>query len=151
MHNKDKTFNIANWLSNIECIAEKQTIVCLRCGFLETHYIHRGHPTTVGKVRRLSWEGAASALQLRSSPATLNLNAALYLFVLFCVIVVLVCFCPCRSWPFLCYCCLFVCLFVSAWRPLFEIFTQPTPQGHNSCSKSLQHDQCNATQLRQCT
>ena len=78
--------------------------------------------TSVSRKLGLSWEGAASALQLRSSPATLNLNAALSLFVLFCVIVVLVClfvcFCPCRSWPLLCYCCcLFVCLFVCLFQP----------------------------------
>ena len=37
---------------------------------------------------------------------------------------------------------------------VFEIFTHPTQQGHNSRSKSLQHDQCNlrnSEQLMQCT
>ena len=33
--------------------------------------------------------------------------------------------------------------------PLFNIFTQPTPQGHNSRSKLLQHGQCNSKQLTQ--
>ena len=32
-----------------------------------------------------------------------------------------------------------------------EIFTQPTPQGQNSRSKSLQHDRCKSGQLRQYT
>ena len=38
----------------------------------------------------------------------------------------------------------------SSSRPLFQIFTQPMPQSHNSCSISLQNFQCNLEQLLQC-
>ena len=42
-----------------------------------------------------------------------------------------------------------VCYYIST-APTFWDFTQPTPQGNNSRTKSRQRDQCSSEQLRQC-